>query len=462
MQEVVCGPRVRIDLDRLSISCAVGVLAKGSITVFNIGTTALYYAWKKFDLPRLLGTTNDGCQRFFLTGNDNGSILPHQSKEFVFSFRSSKAGMFTEAWELRFTPEVPGATSPHLLTCRGTATSEDASRLQRRLLEEHLTKNQTLHTIEDILGEILQNVRTPPRVPTPVEVDSQDEENEQLFNAQNRDLKLWYHVDVFIQLCTLAQSTFAFLNFPPEDSRWDYSVTSLSELIVQIADEDERTQYLAQLNELVKYASVPPSSSALFYSIGYELWVEVLESIPDASALLRRQLGLSEAEFIAPPLLEEERVPDQSRKGRRATAPSPTPSDDALRSSKSSPSPAKPKTPAGGAPSKAGDEGSLGNTAKTFMSVRTMRKASQASVVSSAKPTHGDRSKKKSAGGDDQQSPRDEDALAEATEDRRKLDAQYIALFTSKFADMIGEMSSRFEVLCDEAGHRSRQPAKSD
>ena len=61
--------------------------------------------------------------------------------------------------------------------------------------------------------------------------------------------------------------------------KWDSSLTSLKRLLYAIDDDYERERHIVQFNEIMKNAGIPPTSTAMFNSICYELVSELADAV---------------------------------------------------------------------------------------------------------------------------------------------------------------------------------------
>ena len=86
----------------------------------------------------MLSKNSDGIQRFYCH-YPRDTLKPGENKTFIFSFRSEKAGMFNEEWELLTEPELVEA--PPLLTLSGMATKEDEFIEARNQLKTRFEKD---------------------------------------------------------------------------------------------------------------------------------------------------------------------------------------------------------------------------------------------------------------------------------------------------------------------------------
>ena len=82
------GPHAHLSSDRCTTSTiVVGGVSRATTTIVNTGTTALWYEWKRVAPRTLPHATGTGPEAFYLADVE-GSVLPGQSKEIVWTFKS--------------------------------------------------------------------------------------------------------------------------------------------------------------------------------------------------------------------------------------------------------------------------------------------------------------------------------------------------------------------------------------
>lgn len=272
--------------DRLVMQTAKGKAGESVLSCMNVGNCAIYYSWSRVQVG--VDTGKDSLQRFFMK-DVSGSILPGKSKEFVFNFKSEKPGVFAEEWTFTGTPNVEGCQ--HKLLLKGICMAEDFTRAKRAELEARLAASQRDHTVEEIVNEVVEHIGTPRTKPRVLAEDP--DVDRQVFIAQNKEAQIYYSNTTLKLFRSLADSTFELLNFPMELRKWDSSLNSLKRLLYAIEDDYERERHIVQFNEIMKNAGIPPTSTAMFNSICYELVSELADSIPDMAEGIRKKLALS-------------------------------------------------------------------------------------------------------------------------------------------------------------------------
>jgi len=278
-------PLMSFDENQLVMQIDKGGSGEAMLSCMNVGNCAVYYSWSRQQIG--VDSGKDGLQRFFMK-DVSGSILPGKTKEFVFNFKSEKPGIFAEKWTFTGTPNVPG--TQHEISLKGVCVVEDLTRAKRAELEARLAASQRDHTVAEIVSEVVEHIGTPRTKPRVLAEDP--DVDRQVFIAQNKEAQIYYSNTTLKLFRSLADSTFELLHFPMELRKWDSSLNSLKRLLYAIEDDYERERHIVQFNEIMKNAGIPPTSTAMFNSICYELVSELADSIPDIAEGIRKKLAL--------------------------------------------------------------------------------------------------------------------------------------------------------------------------
>jgi len=185
----------------------------------------------------------DSLPRFFLS-DVTGAILPGEMKVFTFTFKSDKPGAFSEEWEFEGRPDV--AEAQHKITLKGVCQVEDKTKVHVKSLETNLEKQQMGTTVDEVIEELVDNVRTP-RAQGRVLMEDPDLDR-QVFIARNKEAQIYYSNTTLKLFRSLADSTFELLNFPEELRVWDSSLESLKRLMYAIEDDSERERHIVQVS----------------------------------------------------------------------------------------------------------------------------------------------------------------------------------------------------------------------
>ena len=162
-----------------------------------------------------------------------GVLLPGHIKEFSFSFRSNVAGIFTEKWILKTTPSLCNEISQEVII-RSVVVEEDTFVKQREAIESKLADQALVHGVEDILRDVVREIKTPPPPPpTEQELKIQD------FQRKNADLptKLFYNSDLYEETSAFAKKVFM-AALPPVD-----------ELLNEKVSDEEATKEKDSIND---------------------------------------------------------------------------------------------------------------------------------------------------------------------------------------------------------------------
>ncbi|KAK6958793.1 MYCBP-associated protein-like isoform X1 [Biomphalaria glabrata] len=256
------------------------------LDVVNNGTTTIYFDWTKLGKNNPFDLNQKPIQRFYFN-NAPGVILPGEKVTFPFVFKSSEPGVYTEQWKLETRPTVCGGAAL-LITLRGIGILEDKFKEQREKLEKELSEKQAVEICSRLLNELIHNIRTPERTPSPIDAYVTEEE---LFLRNNAGFQ--YDHQKISQLKDLYSQLF------PEEERaenvWSLSIEDLLESIMKLDEDDERKDNMLQLmNEIVGKLTYIPTKPLLeqMQYIGYQIFIEAIDRMVGESLLLRQTMGL--------------------------------------------------------------------------------------------------------------------------------------------------------------------------
>ena len=299
-EQVMVGPALDVASERVLLRSDCGEHASTAVKVRNSGSTALYYTWTKVVKPNVLGKKLDGVKRLWFAGKP-GVVLPGHDIELAFSFKSDTPGQWSESWELTTQPTLPGNTSV-VMTVKGVAIKRVENTYQRNQLEQKLADSLKMSTVSMLLGDmagtlgfdgmrtpsVIQKVTDPEGAAVAAEADAAAKRaaadalptdvTEELFNAQNRRLNLFFSSDLFPSFEALAQQVFDMVDFPAADRVWDLSVESVYKLILAVKDEMAKQRCLDTLAALVKIAATPPTENSLQYAIAHTLLADMVNN----------------------------------------------------------------------------------------------------------------------------------------------------------------------------------------
>ena len=187
------GPHVRVRDARLNAEAVVsardgatqegetrdaardGGATKVSTVVHNTGTTALWFRWIREEPPgaRALGETlktltlartkpkrEKPPSRAFYLAEQEGSLLPGESRVVTWTFKCAAPGVYLDSWRLETRPRPRGGDPPPV-SLRGVASLEDVKSFARRGLDAELERRRMRAKVETAVETILKGVRTP-------------------------------------------------------------------------------------------------------------------------------------------------------------------------------------------------------------------------------------------------------------------------------------------------------------
>lgn len=297
------GPQILLSKTHIYMENYSGTPASNDLIVTNTGTSAVFYEWKKFPRSESIKSKRSDIITRFYCHYSKGMLLPGESKRFLFTFISKKVGIFTEAWDLHTDPLVLKPISQLILTGRSFET--DKMIAQRHFFEKEYKKRIVLHTAQEVLVDIVRNVRTP--TPPPPDLSNSKECQEQ-FEAKNLLENVW-HTDEIIQLFRELESQVLELvpgseNFEP----WDLKLDNFRKLIGKIQKPEVRDDKMKRLEFLVKLAKAKPPTRSLYYPEARKILTDLTETIPSISSTLRTELDLEDYRFRLPWELTQEEL----------------------------------------------------------------------------------------------------------------------------------------------------------
>ncbi|XP_064251834.1 MYCBP-associated protein [Passer domesticus] len=350
---------------RLTFETLASEKAESFLTVTNDGIASIWYNWMR--LPQQIPSRETRGRRVpcFYFDTRPGVILPGETRTFSFIFKSERAGIFSEPWEFRTHPLLLGGALLQV-TLWGIAVYEDKLADFREKLENELAAREGASIVKESLNELLKQVRTPERTPSPVDSCVTEEE---LFHRKNPELhyqhqvikqlhKLWrQHLTVLEEEVPLDQRStaedmeyqestleppsvqssttelphgkYALEDAPREKSTeeeeagssgWNLSIEDFKQAIMSISGEEQREEALAQLNKAALELCVEqrPTQSDLLYPLCLQLWRGAIDDLVCHSLRLRSVLGLIKKDIYveAVPVETEEVKQGGAKKGK--------------------------------------------------------------------------------------------------------------------------------------------------
>ncbi|XP_053850418.1 MYCBP-associated protein isoform X2 [Vidua macroura] len=340
---------------RLTFETLASEKAESFLTVVNDGRAAIWYNWMR--LPQQIPSREVKGRRVpcFYFDTRPGVILPGETRRFSFIFKSERAGIFCEPWEFRTHPLLLGGALLQV-TLWGIAVYEDKFADFREKLESELAAREGASIVKDSLNELIDQIRTPERTPSPVDACVTEEE---LFHRKNPKLhyqhqvvkqlhKLWrQHLtvpsvleeevpldqrstaeDMEYQDSTLETPSawssttelpcgkYTLEEAPRERSTeeeeagpsgWNLSLEDFKQAIMSISGEEQREEALTQLNKAALELCVEqrPTQSDLLYPLCFQLWRAAIDDLVSHSLRLRSVLGLIKKDAYVEAVPEE-------------------------------------------------------------------------------------------------------------------------------------------------------------
>uniref|UniRef100_A0A7M4E273 MYCBP associated protein n=1 Tax=Crocodylus porosus TaxID=8502 RepID=A0A7M4E273_CROPO len=304
------------------------------LAMSNDGTAAIWYDWRRLPQKVTFEETKMKGMPHFYFNTRPGVILPGETRHFSFFFKSEKAGIFSESWEFGTCPELLGGALLKV-SLWGIAVYQDKLAA--------LAKREMALIVEENLKELLDRIRTPEQIPSPVNTYLTEED---LFHRKNpgvrllhyrhqvvKDLQaLWrqstsvpppseedeisrqksamqelssqkeisgYQSSLEVTRRTSVVEELIRQPAPVEDeelnqSDWNFSFKDFKQVLTPL--EDQREAALAQLNKaaLELCMEEKPAQSDLLYQMCLQLWREAIDGLVSHALMLRSLLGMPE------------------------------------------------------------------------------------------------------------------------------------------------------------------------
>eukprot|EP00106_Octopus_bimaculoides_P002057 XP_014769499.1 PREDICTED: MYCBP-associated protein-like [Octopus bimaculoides] len=212
---------------------------KSCLFIENNGTTAIFYKWKKLVKDNPFNPYQRQHQYFYFNDSD-GVILPNQTIEFPFTFKSSQIGIFYEVLQFVTLPQLPCV----IISLQGIIKPLDTYSNSRSNLSEYLDAKVKSCMAEELVLDICRSVC--PRVQEGYPDDFKVK-TEKTFKLQHPNLN--YDYKAVSNLATIYSSIFP--NAEQNGKHWNYSVNELVEYINAMDDSDEKECFLYKVDESV-------------------------------------------------------------------------------------------------------------------------------------------------------------------------------------------------------------------
>ena len=244
------GPQLMFDKEFLCMKSVRDEISKDHVTITNVGTTTIYYEWRKVERHDYIeAKRSDGVQRFFGITIRN-KLLPKESKTFTFSFRSISPGMFFEEWEI---VTEPVCLQPlKLLTLNGISIEEETDVVEIERMDNEVAGINEKNFFSEIMDDIVDRVRTP--TPPLPEMDQPDVFSKE-FELKNKKYGLWYGNYEMNAFKELIKDINQRLGTDPEAEQeyWDGSIDHIYNMIQKVEFDMSRNNLMLTFNRLVSY-----------------------------------------------------------------------------------------------------------------------------------------------------------------------------------------------------------------
>ncbi|KAJ3320756.1 hypothetical protein HDV06_005049 [Boothiomyces sp. JEL0866] len=281
------GMHLEISSTRLFFEVELNRISTSILTVHNRGTCAVHFEWAPVRRDNPLNTkhSHSGNQTFFFS-YIKGVILPGTAFDFPIVFKSCRNGIFTDIWKLVTLPYSPDSSEIRV-TLKGVAYEKDMLVKKRGDIEKLLQKRCAETVGKEAIKLVMQRVQS-----AQMRAHRPYKNNLALrFEEINRPLNLKYNLEIYHRLQELKDKVFKTLGAKLD---WTGSVTQLYEYAVNVENDEERTQFICDLNDLVRKSCHDDSSvrSELRFVICNEIIMSLASKLVDVSDELRKQMGL--------------------------------------------------------------------------------------------------------------------------------------------------------------------------
>ncbi|XP_074117845.1 MYCBP-associated protein isoform X2 [Sminthopsis crassicaudata] len=336
---------------RLTFETMEGERTSSVLTVVNNGTAAIWYNWKRLQQPDAFEEFKESRRQRFYFNTKEGVILPGETKDYIFFFKSPDAGIFREYWEFGTHPTLLGGALLQV-TLRGVALSQDILKEERNALAAKLSNKAAVTIVEDVLDELLRGIWPSERAASPVDAYLTEED---LFSHRNPQLHYQHQVvrelqDLWNEYMVPSPST------PPEEEeaapgqnvvlkvaedrkepeaepmelpevsdttipeypKWNLCMNDFKKAVLELPEEEQREDALTRLNKraLELCSEQKPLQSDILYQTCFQLWRDVIDGLVSHSMWLKSLLGLPDKDSFYMEGPEEPKAKPSGKLGR--------------------------------------------------------------------------------------------------------------------------------------------------
>lgn len=315
------GPMLCFSTAHVQFTAAPGEAVQGTVTVENIGTTAVYYSWAVVAQTSIVEEKTPDF--FSLSHTTGGVMLPEEQQIFTFTVRSPIAGVFVKQYEFLTVPAGKERIVVHLravvtaneLNDVGTSRiDKELSRkairdFQRQLITDPIW-NQSNLVLDRANIEIELRSLSLAKAKKLAEMEGVGELQEAAWLDANASLGIPYNQVVFSRLVTLhrcfqtflsqideaaasaaAQRSVPYQRVPPLKD-WDGSVRSMFEDLALLKDNQCRNTFVSAAQTLLKCAKVSQDRSENLHTLisraaGRVAWSQAAEDFHLYSSIAR-------------------------------------------------------------------------------------------------------------------------------------------------------------------------------
>ena len=154
------GPHCELGAERINATSVAGTSTREHRRRSSTRGRRLCSTFCRAEHRRLPHAKGNGADVFFLAERE-GSVMPGESREIVWTFKAPAAGVYHDVWRLETRPRLRAGEKPPV-TLRGVATVEDANSFPRRAIAAELARKEMVSKVRQAVGHVVGIVTPSP------------------------------------------------------------------------------------------------------------------------------------------------------------------------------------------------------------------------------------------------------------------------------------------------------------
>jgi hypothetical protein len=160
---------------------------------------------------------------------------------------------------------------------KGHAITSDPNKEWRDELDIQLQTYHLLNGIQEIVDDIVDGVKTPPKPPPDL---TDPKVCQQVFERQNKDMNLYYNPMVLEWWWNLSRNLEDKLKGIIDNVEWDLKVTSIGDRIKELTDAEDKKNFQRRYDEYVELSKVRPFHRSPYFDEMSEFLRVLAKEIP--------------------------------------------------------------------------------------------------------------------------------------------------------------------------------------